>query len=220
MLAQYRGMCSNYRLASFALLSLVMFAGCAADGASTASDSQDLSGDGLERPTSGTFERRERLEMAEDGKSFTRSVLDPATGIAFRSERFELEGREVWAVNPLSGERDIACGTMEPDAEGASFSQDCQFAAYYELQYGSDLVYEHRERIDLAPGGFTRTILNPASGEILTAHPEKFIIEGDTAWSVHFASGEKQERCGKVSVASESAMFEGCGLWGVYWAAK
>ncbi len=200
---------------------LVLAAGCAAPSeGETASESQEVNSKSgtAPIPTSGTFERRERLEMAPDGKSFLRMALDPASGEFFHAfpDNYAIEDGILHGPDYAHGSPNAKCGRIERDAEGASFSGECGFAVYYELSATEELVYERRERIDFVPEGFTRTILNPRTGTMLTALPEKFVVEGSDVFAAHRATFAKLEPCGKISVQDDTVTFEGCSLWSSY----
>lgn len=209
------------RLMSASLLMMSSFVGGAGclpsssdDGKAGGARAATSKGDESPIPTSGRFERRQRIDMAADGLTFKRTEL----GELPEEYALTADGRSFWLIS--FGEADIRCGTMERSAQGVSFDADsnerCGFASHYEPGKTGALVYERRERIDLKPGGLTRSVLDPSTGSILGAHPETFIVEGNDVYTTLDATGEKQQKCGSISVFDGAAHFKGCGLWQEY----
>lgn len=202
------------------LSSLVASAGCAASSdEGTRGDDQNVTsaGPAASTPTT-TYERREAIDLVDGG--FLRTSLDPQTGIVnvAHPEKFIVKGNDVFAADFTTGEKEERCGAITLTPDSARFS-GCGLGSFYERDTkGTAAHFERRERIDFVEGGvsFMRTALDPQTGIINVAHPEKFIVEGNDVFFVQFATGEKEEKCGTIEVHADFVMFTGCDLLSSY----
>jgi hypothetical protein len=188
-------------------------------GGSPSASSSD--GEAVSTPAapSGTYARREAIHLYTDGSGFDLTPLDPKTGAiqAAHPTKYVVTGTAVWTTKDFAtGEKDRQCGTVDSSTDSVDFTGTCGLASDYDRQ--EDGSFERREQIDLTQGGFTRTMLDPKTGQIEGAHPEKFVVEGAVVWTTkNFATGEKDQQCGGIKVNADSIEFSGqCDLWDFY----
>jgi len=192
---------------------------CGGSGGSTAES--DLSAPSAGKTATGSFERREKIHVV-DGVGFDRTIVDPTTGIirGAHPEKFVVEGTTVFTTKDFAtGAKDKPCGSMKIGSDAVEFTGTCGLASFYANDPSSKGSFERRESIHVVDGGgFDRTIVDPTTGIIRGAHPEKFVVEGTTVFTTKdFATGAKDKPCGTIKFGSDVVEFSGtCDLASFY----
>jgi hypothetical protein len=180
----------------------------------------------------------DETDDASTTSAFTRTRIDPATGLqrGAHPEKYTVqwnddsgtEGTVYRTSNFASGEPEaVSCGRVTRARSGLWFEGECGLAAGFARSGDeSTVVYELHQLIDFTEAGFTVTDVDPTTGLMLGAHPQKFVVawndeartEGEVYFTVHFATGEPEETpCGTVRVDGHDAYFAGsCGLADLY----
>lgn len=199
-----------------ALLSLVGWAG-ESSGADRSTSTAETKAD--RATTSGTFERRERIDVNDRDDGFTLTQLNPKTGIILGAHptKFVVEGQKVFnTINFATGKKGDHCGAITVRDDSVQFEGTCGLASYYPKV--KERHFERRESIELTAGGFTQTQRHPETGILLGAHPTRFVVEGTKVFqTVSSASGKKGAQCGTIKISSDAVEFTGtCGLYDYY----
>lgn len=205
---------------------------------------------GFMRAAEGGFERTScdaaaPEETEEDGPApidggFTRSALDPSTGLmrGAHPEKFAVqwnddsgtEGTVYLTKHFATGEPEAeSCGRVTRGEDYVSFQGDCGLAADYAESEAGSGVYMLHQLVYLDDTGVSRVNVDD-EGMMIGAHPEKFAIvwndESFTEGAVHltknFATGEPEAAaCGTIHVDGDAVSFAGnCGLTSLYWRAS
>lgn len=181
------------------------------------------------------------MDSPEDdaiASGFTHTRLDPATGLMLGAhpEKFVVqwndgagvEGTVYRTTDFASGEPEAeSCGRVTRSQEDLWFEGGCGLAARFGRSGDQDaVVYALDQRIDFSEAGFTSTDVDPATGAMQGAHPQKFAVawtdetltEGEVYFTRNFATGEPEDTpCGTVRIDGDDATFDGqCGLSDLY----
>lgn len=223
----------NLRSALLLCLPLASLASLTAGCASPAEDGPESSDSAITGNRTATFEAHERIDVAgsswgalgSSAGGFTRSVVDPKTGlmIGAHPEKFVVNGKRVFRTKSFAtgAPESAPCGTVELTGDSVYFDGSCGLGSSYTVSGTTTATLD--ERIDLDPthinGGFTRTVIDPKTGLMLGAHPEKFVVKGKEVFqTIDFATGRPEAKsCGTIDASSDAISFDGtCGLAALY----
>ena len=165
--------------------------------------------------------------LSRDGTLGGAYTVDVAEGIVCGTYRISL-----WASEGTLGDGSrVSLSWLAPQG---SVVEDCGFMRAAEGEFertacevgGSEEAPADPTEGDPATSGFTRTHIDPATGLMRGAHPEKYVVqwnddsgtEGTVYRTMNFATGEPEAAsCGRVARAPDGLQFEGeCGLAASY----
>ncbi|MBW2525770.1 MAG: hypothetical protein JRI23_16420 [Deltaproteobacteria bacterium] len=172
------------------------------------------------------------------GATFTRTLLDPISGqmTTPHPEKFVVEwyedgtgsGRVFRTKLFATGEPEPhPCGSAKLSTGSLTFQGECGLSNTYNKSLTDPSEpFETREMIYETAAGFTRGVVDPISGHMLTPHPEKFVVDwyqdgtgsGRVFRTQNYATGEPEPNpCGSATRSATDMVFQGeCGLSNIY----